>query len=85
MLGLAGCATAPAPRAPETTKVAVSVSCLGDTGVRPLNTFNHGDYPGEAAAAKAALVDAAAWEGYAIGLEVAMSGCAKKTGGDNFP
>jgi hypothetical protein len=63
---------------PQIVKVPVPVGCLGDAPVRPVNTFNVGAYPGEKAAAQAALVDAAAWEGYAIGLEVAQAGCDRK-------
>jgi hypothetical protein len=74
---LAGCGTAPRC-APQIVKVPVAVGCLGDTPARPINTFNVGPYPGEKAAAQAALVDAAAWEGYATGLEVAMAGCDRK-------
>lgn len=71
---LTGCAS----MKPEVVKVPVAVGCLGDKPARPTPTFGAGDYPGDAAAAKAALVDSAAWEGYAIGLEVAMSGCDPK-------
>jgi hypothetical protein len=74
---LAGCGTVPKFE-PEIVKVPVAVGCLGDTPRRPVNTFNVGPYPGEKAAAQAALVDAAAWEGYATGLEAAMAGCDRK-------
>ena len=49
--------------------------CLGAAPARPVSTFNVGASPGEKAAAQAALVDAAACEGHAIGLEVAQAGC----------
>jgi hypothetical protein len=74
---LAGCGGMPRC-APQVVKVPVPVGCLGTAPIRPVNTFNVGAYPGEKAAAQAALVDAAAWEGYAIGLEVAQAGCDKK-------
>ena len=74
---MTGCGVIPRCE-PQIVKVAVSVGCLGSTPARPVNTFNVGVYPGEKAAAQAALVDAAAWEGYAIALEVAQAGCDKK-------
>lgn len=74
---LAGCGGMPRCE-PQVVKVPVPVGCLGDAPARPVNTFNVGAYPGEKAAAQAALVDAAAWEGYAIKLEVAQAGCDKK-------
>lgn len=58
--------------------VPAQAGCLGAALARPVNSFNVGAYPGENAAAQAALVDAAAWEGYAIGLEVAQAGCDRK-------
>lgn len=67
---LAGCAT----RLP-TVSVPVMVGCVGAVPARPLNTFGAGAYPGDKAAAKAALIDAAAWEGYATKLEVVIAGC----------
>lgn len=76
-VALAGCGTMPRFE-PQIVKVPVQVGCLGDAPSRPVNTFNVGAYPGEKAAAQAALVDAAAWEGYAIGLEAAQAGCDKK-------
>jgi hypothetical protein len=74
---LAGCGAMPQCE-PQIVKIPVPVGCLGSVPVRPVNTFNVGVYPGEKAAAQAALVDAAAWEGYAIALEVAQAGCDKK-------
>lgn len=80
LLALAGCGAMPRCE-PQIVKVPVPVGCLGAAPTRPVNTFNVGAYPGEKAAAQAALVDAAAWEGYAIGLEVAQAGCDKKPAG----
>ncbi|MYM37274.1 hypothetical protein GTP38_23385 [Duganella sp. FT94W] len=77
-LALVGCASVPAVPVPAPVKVAVAVGCLGEIPARPINTFNRGIYPGDSAAAKAALIDAAAWEGYALSLEVAQAGCEKK-------
>jgi len=74
---LAGCGAMPRCE-PQVVKVPVSAGCLGAAPTRPVNTFNVGAYPGEKAAAQAALVDAAAWEGYAIGLETAQAGCDKR-------
>lgn len=71
---LTGCGAMPQCEQ-QVVKVPVSVGCLGATPARPVNTFNVGAYPGEKAAAQAALIDAAAWEGYAIGLEAAQAGC----------
>jgi len=65
---LAGCAGAP-------FKVPVSVACVGPLPERPANSFGSGGYPGDKAAAQAALVDAAAWEAYATRLEVVIAGC----------
>lgn len=81
---LAGCGTA-VQRATQIVKVPVPIGCLGDAPARPVNTFNVGPYPGEKAAAQAALVDAAAWEGYAIGLEAAQAGCDKKPAAPRAP
>ena len=74
---MSGCGVIPRCES-QVVKVPVPVGCLGSTPARPVNTFNVGVYPGEKAAAQAALVDAAAWEGYAIALEVAQAGCYKK-------
>ena len=76
-VALAGCGAMPRCE-PQIVKIPVPVGCLGSTPARPVNTFNVGVYPGEKAAAQAALVDAAAWEGYAIALEVAQAGCGRK-------
>ncbi|KQQ86895.1 hypothetical protein [Massilia sp. Leaf139] len=70
LLLLAGCATEPL-RVP----VPVAVGCVGPLPARPANTFGAGVYPGDKAAAQAALIDAAAWEGYATKLEVELAGC----------
>lgn len=78
-LVLGGCSSAPVARVPEFVNVPVRVGCLGDFPERPVNTFNQGAWPGDAEAAKAALVDAAAWEAYALKLEVAQAGCEKKS------
>ena len=67
---LAGCATRPTP-----APVPVAVGCVGAVPARPLNTFGAGAYPGDKAAAQAALIDGAAWEGYALQLEVIIAGC----------
>lgn len=77
VLVLTGCAT-PAPRAPEVVKLPVVVGCLVDVPARPVSTFDQGAWPGGVAAAKAVLADAALWEAYALGLEVAQAGCEKK-------
>lgn len=69
-LALAGCATRPA-----TVSVPVVVGCVGQLPARPVNTFGAGAYPGDKAAAQAALIDSAAWEGYATKLEVVIAGC----------
>lgn len=76
MIALVGCSIMPPPE-PQLVKVPVSVGCLGPVPDRPVSTFNVGAYPGEKQAAQAALVDAAAWEGYAISLEAAHAGCDK--------
>lgn len=72
---LAGCCSTPDP---VVVKVPVAVGCLGPKPARPAPKFGVGQYPGDKAAAQAALLDAAAWEGYAAGLEVAMAGCSPK-------
>lgn len=65
---LGGCA-APSGMVP------VSVACVGPVPARPVTTFGSGGYPGDKAAAQAALVDAMAWEAYATRLEVIIAGC----------
>ena len=67
---LAGCASEP-----QKVPVPVMVGCLGLAPTRPVNTFGAGAYPGDKAAAQAALIDSAAWEGYALKLEVIIAGC----------
>jgi len=69
---LAGCAVEP-----QKISVPVAVGCVGEVPVRPVNTFGAGAYPGDKAAAQAALIDGAAWEGYAVKLEVIIAGCPK--------
>lgn len=70
---LAGCAAEP-----QTIPVPVTVGCVGEVPARPTNTFGAGAYPGDKAAAQAALIDSAAWEGYALKLEVVIAGCPKR-------
>lgn len=72
---LAGCKTAPKA---VTVDVPVAVGCLGPKPARPVSTFGVGAYPGDKAAAQAALAESSAWQGYAVGLEVAMAGCQPK-------
>ena len=69
-LALTGCATQQA-----TVPVPVAVGCVGKLPARPVNTFGAGAYPGDKAAAQAALLDSTAWEGYATKLEVVLAGC----------
>jgi len=71
---LAGCAAEP-----QRVPVPVAVGCVGAVPARPVNTFGVGAYPGDKAAAQAALVDAAAWEGYATKLEVIITGCPSRS------
>jgi hypothetical protein len=70
---LAGCAAKP-----QRVPVPVAVGCVGEVPARPASTFGAGAYPGEKAAAQAALIDGAAWEGYAMKLEVIIAGCLAK-------
>lgn len=72
VLALTGCATGPIP---QSVSVPVAVGCVGALPARPANTFGAGSYPGDKAAAQAALIDSAAWEGYATKLEVVIAGC----------
>lgn len=72
LLALAGCASTPPPRL---VKVPVAVPCLAPLPERPVNRFGQGAWPGDKAAAQAALADATAWERYATLLEGAMAGC----------
>lgn len=71
---LTGCATAKQ----EPYKVPVGVGCLDAVPARPVAKLGAGDYPGEKAAAQAALLDADAWQRYSLKLEAAMSGCDPK-------
>lgn len=70
---LAGCAAEP-----QKVSIPVTVGCVGAVPARPVNTFGAGAYPGDKAAAQAALIDSAAWEGYATKLEVVIAGCLEK-------
>lgn len=72
-LMLAGCASEP-----QKIPMPVAVGCVGKEPARPVSTFGTGAYPGDKAAAQAALIDGAAWEGYALQLEVIIAGCPKK-------
>lgn len=69
---LSGCAAEP-----QKIPMPVAVGCVGAKPARPVNTFGAGAYPGDKAAAQAALIDGAAWEGYALKLEVIIAGCPK--------
>lgn len=71
ILLLAGCATKP----PIEVKIPVTVPCVGELPARPGSTFGAGKWPGDKAAAQAALIDAALWQGYATKLEVVVAGC----------
>ena len=71
ILLLSGCASTK----PTTALVPVSVSCVGAVPERPGTTFGAGKWPGDKAAAQAALIDAALWQGYATKLEVVVAGC----------
>ena len=79
VLLLTGCASA--PPAPQVVDVPVAVGCLGGVPVRPVSRYGVGDWPGDKAAAQAALADANAWEEYATGLEGAMAGCSRRPDG----
>lgn len=69
-LALTGCgSTGP------TAQVPVGVSCVEKKPARPEEKFGAGDYPGDKAAAQAALQDKNAWKGYAIELENIIAGC----------
>lgn len=72
-LALAGCASTRDAGIPAS--VPVVVGCVGAVPARPVNTFGAGAYPGDKAAAQAALIDSAAWETYALTLELAVAGC----------
>lgn len=67
---LAGCAAEP-----QKIPVPVMVGCVGQVPARPASTFGTGAYPGDKAAAQAALIDSAEWQGYALKLEVIITGC----------
>ncbi|MGZ8339158.1 MAG: hypothetical protein ACXW2U_05535 [Telluria sp.] len=71
---LTGCATTKQ----EPYKIPVAVGCLGQVPARPVPMLGAGDYPGDKAAAQAALLDADAWQRYSLTLEIAMSGCDPK-------
>ncbi|MDQ2821766.1 MAG: hypothetical protein M3Y65_15465 [Pseudomonadota bacterium] len=68
---LAGCAT----KSPIEVKIPVTVPCVGEIPARPGSTFGAGKWPGDKAAAQAALIDSALWQGYATKLEVVVAGC----------
>lgn len=53
----------------------IAVPCVGKLPARPGSTFGTGSWPGDKAAAQAALIDAALWQGYAVKLEVVVAGC----------
>lgn len=72
-LALAGCGAAPVK--PVEVQVPVTVPCVGAVPDRPGSTFGAGKWPGDAAAAQAALIDAALWQSYATKLEVVVAGC----------
>lgn len=72
-LALAGCGSS-LPK-PIEVQVPVTVPCVRDVPARPVSTFGTGAWPGDKAAAQAALIDASAWEGYATKLEVVIAGC----------
>jgi hypothetical protein len=80
-LAMAACNTVPKKEVVE-VKVPVPVGCLGKKPVRPASKFGTGDWPGDKAAAQAALADASAWETYATRLEVTMAGCDEKPAED---
>jgi hypothetical protein len=69
-MAAAGCATKPIE-----VKVLVFVQRVGVVPDRPGTTFGAGKWPGDKAAAQAALIDAALWQGYATMLEVVVTGC----------
>lgn len=69
---LAGCASTPAP---QVVNVPVHVPCLGALPERPAPQFGTGPYPGDKEAAKLAVLDSLAFQGYATKLEAAMAGC----------
>jgi hypothetical protein len=86
VLALTGCATMqPQCEPAQIVEKAVAIGCLGDTPDEPVDQVGVGDYPGDRAAAQAALIDAAAWKGYAVKLKAAQAGCDKKTGMSLFP
>lgn len=72
---LTGCASTK----PPTVSIPVAAGCVGELPARPVNAFGTGAYPGDKAAAQSALVDSAAWEGYATKLEVVIAGCPAKS------
>lgn len=80
---LSGCAGAPTkPEPPEMVDKVVAVGCLGTQPVMPVDAFqtgsNAGPWPGDKAAAQAALVDREAWKQYAQMLLAAQAGCDRK-------
>jgi hypothetical protein len=86
MLALTGCATTqPKCEPAQVVEKAIAVGCLGDTPDEPVDQVGAGAYPGDKAAAQAALIDAAAWKGYAVKLQAAQAGCDKKPAGASAP
>lgn len=76
---LAGCAGAPVkPEPAVVVNKAVAVGCLGAAPVMPMDAFSAGPWPGDKAAAQAALVDREAWKLYATRLLASQAGCDKK-------
>lgn len=74
LLLLAGCAA----RQPMHVDIPVAVPCVETMPARPSNTFGQGEYAGGKIAAQRALTDSAAWETYAVLLEVQLAGCVRK-------
>jgi hypothetical protein len=74
LLVLTGCAS----QEPVQVKVPVHVPCIDKIPERPHSQFGNGEYPGDKAAAQAALLDAFAWEQYATLLEIQLAGCVSK-------
>jgi hypothetical protein len=86
VLALTGCATTqPKCEPAKVVEKAVAVGCLGDTPDEPVDQVGAGAYPGDKAAAQAALIDAAAWKGYAVKLRASQAGCDKKQAGPFVP
>jgi hypothetical protein len=67
---MAGCATLP-----PTVSVSVTVGRVGAVPAHPGQHAWRRRVPRRKAAAQAALIETAAWEGYASRLEVVLAGC----------